>query len=132
MSDSFELSTFFPGVTAERLYRAWLDSAEHTAMTGNPAQVEPRVGGRYTAWEEYITGATLELQPFRLIVQSWRTTEFLEDAPDSHLEVWLEEKDGGVQLRLVHTEIPDGEGADYQRGWKDYYFKPMQAYFCGD
>lgn len=50
-------------------------------MTGSPTQVEPRIGGRYTAWKEYISGITLELQPFRLIVRSWRTTEFLEDAP---------------------------------------------------
>jgi activator of HSP90 ATPase len=132
MAESFEISSFFPGMTAERLYGAWLDSAEHTAMTGSLAQVEPHAGGRFTAWEGYIYGKTLELQPFRLIVQAWRTTEFAEDDPDSRLEGWLEEEEGGVKLRLVHSEIPDGGGADYRQGWDEYYFAPMGEYFTGE
>jgi len=132
MTESLELSTFFSGVIAENLYNAWLDSGEHTAMTGSPAQVEPRADGRFTAWDGYIYGKTLELQPFWLIVQAWRTTEFPVEAPDSHLEVWLEERDGGVQLRLVHTEIPDGQGQDYRQGWEEFYFKPMGEYFSGE
>jgi activator of HSP90 ATPase len=132
ISTSFEHTCFFPGISAERLYGAWLDSAQHSAMTGSPAQVEPHVGGRFTAWEGYISGTTLSLHPFRLIVQAWRTTEFAEDDPDSRLEVWLEEEEGGVKLRLVHSGIPEGEGADYQQGWEEYYFEPMQGYFCGE
>jgi activator of HSP90 ATPase len=132
MSESIIMSSFFHGITAERLYHAWLDSEEHTAMTGSPAQIEPTVGGRFTAWEGYISGVTLEVQPFCLIVQSWRTTEFPDEAPDSRLEVWLEEEDGSVQIRLVHSEIPDGQGEDYRQGWDEYYFAPMQEYFAGN
>src|SRR5689334_22450336 len=47
--DQIRLSQVFP-VDAQRLYDAWLDSAEHTAFTGSGATVEPRVGGRHTAW----------------------------------------------------------------------------------
>lgn len=130
-TESFEVTTFFPGVTAEHLYQAWLDSAEHTAFTGSPAQVEPIAGGRFTAWDGYISGKTLELQPFRLIVQAWRTTEFPAQAPDSRLEAWLEEKEGGVQMRLVHSEIPEGQADDYRLGWEEHYFIPMREYFSG-
>ena len=132
MSESFEMSAFFSRITADRLYRAWPDSAEHAAMTGSLAQVERRVGGPFTAWDGYISGLTLELQPFQLIVQAWRTTEFPVEAPDSRLEIWLEEKKGGVQMRLVHSEIPDGQSEDYRQGWEEYYFAPMQAYFSGE
>jgi activator of HSP90 ATPase len=132
MAESFEMSAFFPGITAERLYRAWLNGEEHAAMTGSPAQIEPHVGGHFAAWDGYISGVTLELQPFYLIVQAWRTTEFPAEAPDSRLEVWLEGKDGGTQLRLVHTEIPDGQSEDYRQGWEEFYFEPMGAYFSGE
>ena len=132
MSESFTMSSFFHGITAERLYHAWLDSDEHTAMTGSSAQIEPTVGGHFTAWEGYIYGVTLELLPSRLIVQAWRTTEFPDEAPDSRLEVWLEEDDRGVQIRLVHSEIPDGQGEDYRQGWDEYYFAPMQEYYSGN
>jgi activator of HSP90 ATPase len=130
-TESFEVTAFFSGVNAEHLYRAWLDSAEHSAFTGSPAQVDPHAGGRFTAWDGYIYGKTLELQPFRLIVQAWRTTEFPAQAPDSRLEVWLEDKEGGVQMRLVHSEIPEGQGDEYRLGWEEYYFIPMREYFPG-
>ena len=45
MAESFEMSAFFPGITDEHLYRAWLDGEEHAAMTGSPARAEPRAGG---------------------------------------------------------------------------------------
>jgi hypothetical protein len=37
MTEAFEVSAFFPGQTAEKIYNAWLDSQAHTAMTGAPA-----------------------------------------------------------------------------------------------
>jgi activator of HSP90 ATPase len=30
---------------------------------------------------------------------------------------------------LHHSDIPTGQGEEYRRGWEDYYFRPMQAYF---
>ncbi|HEX9618021.1 MAG TPA: SRPBCC family protein [Anaerolineales bacterium] len=130
MPEKIELSSFLPGTTPEQLYRAWLDGEMHGAFTGSAAQVDPQVGGRFTAWDSYITGTNLILEPFRRIVQSWRTTEFPAGSPDSHLEVLLEEGEAGTTLRLVHTEIPDGQAEDYRQGWEDYYFEPMQDYFA--
>ena len=37
-------------------------------MTGSPAKVEPRVGGKFTAWDGYITGKDTRaetLYPYR-------------------------------------------------------------------
>ncbi len=128
MADSFEVSTVFT-VSAERLYRAWLSSDEHGAMTGGAAQIEPTVGGKFNAWDGYITGATLELEPYRRIVQSWRTSEFPADAPDSRLEILLDENADGTRLTLKHSNIPAGQGSGYESGWVDNYFDPMKDYF---
>jgi activator of HSP90 ATPase len=129
MTESFKVSTFFHKISAERIYRAWLDSQEHNGFTGSPAQVDPAVGGEFTAWDGYISGKTIELEPFHRIVQAWRTTEFPEDSPDSILEILLEDVDNGAKVTLVHTDIPDGQGEDYRQGWDEYYFQPMQRYF---
>jgi uncharacterized protein YndB with AHSA1/START domain len=93
-TESFELSVELP-VTAKRLYKAWLNGKEHSAFTGARATVVPKVGGRHTAWDGYIEGVTLELEPHRRIVQSWRTSEFPEGSEDSRLELLLEETSGG-------------------------------------
>lgn len=131
MAESFEVSTFIPGVSAERVYRAWLDSREHGNFTGGEAVIEPVVGGRFTAWDGYIQGTTIDLDPGRRIVQAWRTTEFPPGSPDSRLEVVFEEAGDGTRVTLLHTEIPDGQGEDYRRGWDEHYFQPMRVYFAG-
>ncbi|HTX80508.1 MAG TPA: SRPBCC domain-containing protein [Longilinea sp.] len=128
MSESLKLSIELPA-SPETVYHAWLDGAEHAAFTGSPARIDPRVGGKYEAWDGYISGVTQGLQPPRRIVQTWRTTEFPEDAPDSLLEVLIEPIGTGTQLTLVHTQIPDGQSKEYEQGWQDYYFEPMKAYF---
>ncbi|HRG94997.1 MAG TPA: SRPBCC domain-containing protein [Polyangiaceae bacterium] len=115
----------------ERVFDAWMSGAEHGAFTGGGATVEPRVGGRHTAWDGYIEGTTLELaRPLR-IVQTWRTTEFPAGAADSRLELSLRPYAGGTELTLQHTGIPRGQGAKYRRGWEEHYFAPMRAYFSG-
>src|SRR6185369_1989682 len=100
----------------ERVYEAWLDSDEHGAFSGGIAKIDPVVGGKHAAWDSYIEGVNLILEQPRRIVQSWRTTEFPEEAPDSRLEILLDEVDGGTRLTLIHTNIPDGQADQYEGG----------------
>lgn len=128
MKTEFTISTFLPAIP-EKVFRAWLSSDGHSAMTGSPAKVEPRVGGAFTAWDGYITGKTLELKPYTRIVQAWRTSEFSEDSPDSRLELLLEPSKDGTKLTLIHSNIPADQADSYEGGWEDNYFNPMKEYF---
>jgi activator of HSP90 ATPase len=111
------------------VYAAWMSSRGHSEMTGSGAAVTARVGAKFSAWDGYISGKTLELKPPSRILQSWRTTEFAAEDPDSMLEVLLEKARGGTKVTLKHTSIPAGHGAEYKKGWIDFYFKPMKEYF---
>jgi uncharacterized protein YndB with AHSA1/START domain len=51
-------------------------------------------------------GTTLELTPNQRIVQAWRTSEFPEDAPDSNVEVLLEEVAEGTRVTFLHRDMP--------------------------
>ena len=113
----------------EDIYQAWLSSDGHTAMTGSPASVDGEAGGEFSAWDGYIFGRTLELTPNQRIVQSWRTSEFPEGAPDSRLEVELEQMSGGTRVTLRHSDMPASQVDSYRQGWEDFYFKPMREYF---
>ena len=128
MKNGFKLSAVIPAKPAE-IYKAWLSTKGHTAMTGSPAKVNGKIGGKFTAWDGYIFGTTLALTPDQFIVQAWRTSEFPDEAPDSLVEISLKETKGGTKIILTHTQIPAGQEASYQQGWDDFYFKPMQAYF---
>jgi activator of HSP90 ATPase len=128
MKNGFKVSAVIPAKPSE-IYKAWLSTKGHAAMTGNPAKVTGRVGGKFTAWDGYIFGSTLELEVDHRIVQAWRTSEFPDDAPDSRLEVLLEETKSGTKVTLTHTNMPKDQADSYKQGWDDFYFKPMKEYF---
>lgn len=128
MKTRFSLTAKF-AAAPEVVYRAWLSSKEHSKMTGSPAKVQARIGGRFAAWDGYITGKTLDLQPPSRIVQAWRTGEFAASDPDSRVEIALESIQGGTRLTLTHSEIPAGQAESYESGWEEWYFAPMREYF---
>jgi len=126
--DAIEVSAVIPA-DAKRLYEGWLDSKAHSDFTGGEAVIEPKVGGKHTAWDGYISGVTLALESGRRILQSWRTTEFPKDARDSRLEVLFAKAQGGTRITFKHTDIPPGQGESYKQGWDEFYFQPMKRYF---
>jgi uncharacterized protein YndB with AHSA1/START domain len=115
--------------TRKRLYDAWLDSDEHSAFTAETAMIEPVVGGRHSTFSGYASGQNLALEPHRRIIQSWRTSDFPEDAPDSRLEVTFEDTLGGTLVTVLHTGIPTGQSDRCREGWLTYYFAPMKTFF---
>lgn len=127
MKDHIELKEVF-SVKPAVIYRAWLDSKEHTLMTGGDAVCSSDVKGEFTAWEGYISGHNKSLIENKRIAQSWRTTEFGETDNDSELIIELKETDEGCELTLTHSDIPSGQ-SNYEQGWIDHYFIPMKTYF---
>jgi activator of HSP90 ATPase len=113
----------------ETIYKAWLSTDGHSAITGSPAKVDGTVNGDFTAWDGYIWGMFLELEPNHRILQAWRTAEFPSEAEDSIVEILLEEEKGKTKLTLKHSNIPEGQAESYKTGWDDFYFKPMKEYF---
>ena len=124
---------------AETIYKAWLSSEGHSALTGSPAKIDGTVDGDFVAWDGYIQGMFLELEENKRILQAWRTAEFPEEAEDSIVEILLEEittgldmprktRDHSTLLTLKHSNIPEGQADGYKTGWEDFYFKPMREW----
>ena len=128
MPYTFTLTAKIPA-SAQEVYDAWLDSLVHSEMTGGEAAMSGEVGAEVSAWDGYITGRNLELVPGERIVQSWRTSEFEDEAEDSVITVTLEEEDGGTLLTLEHSNVPEEHRSYEQGGWQANYFEPMVAYF---
>lgn len=128
MKNGFTISEIIPAKPSE-IYEAWLNSEGHAAMTGSAAQVDGKVGGKFTAWDGYIFGTTLDLTPGQRIVQAWQTSEFSDDAPDSRMEILLEEVEAGTRLTFIHNNMPKDQVESYRQGWNDFYYKPMKEFF---
>ncbi|HEV7959360.1 MAG TPA: SRPBCC domain-containing protein [Acidimicrobiales bacterium] len=131
MTYDFEVSDRMP-VPPDVVYAAWLSSIGHSAMTGGTAHVDAREGGDFDAWDGYIHGVTLTLEPFARIVQSWRTQNFTDEQPDSQIEVLFEGDEAGTLVRVLHSNVPADQLGYEQGGWQKSYFDPMKAYFAAE
>jgi activator of HSP90 ATPase len=95
-----------------------------------PATSSNKVGGKFTAWDGYISGKYLKLEPGRRIVEEWSTRDWRADYPPSTIEFTFAKADGGMRLSMVQTEVPAAQVANYRQGWKDYYWNPLKKYFA--
>lgn len=128
MKDAFELKEKFP-VNAADLYKAWLDSEGHSKMTGAEAICSDKVEEEFSAWDGYITGKNIQLNPFNKIIQSWRTSDFSSTDEDSEIIIEIKDNDEGCELLLIHKNIPLGQ-PDYKQGWIDHYFNQNRQNFA--
>jgi uncharacterized protein YndB with AHSA1/START domain len=113
------------------VFDAYTDPGKQSEFTGSEATGKPRVGESFTAWAGYIEGKYLELKPGKRIVQEWRTGEFPEGTANSRLKIDLKVADGGTELNMVHSEVPEAIASDIEQGWIDFYWEPMKKYFIG-
>ncbi len=127
MTIEFTVSAVIPA-SPEEIYDTWLDSDGHTNMTGSPAHATANVGDTFDAWDGYIRGKNVELEPGKRIVQSWRGSSYSDSDADSQIEVIFEPVEGGTKITLTHTNVPDDQ-ASHEPGWTTHYFEPMKKHF---
>ncbi|MDP2341146.1 MAG: SRPBCC domain-containing protein [Deltaproteobacteria bacterium] len=120
----------FVAATPAQVYRALTDPTEHGAFTGTVVTGEPVEGGTFTASSGYIQGTFEKLEANKLVVQTWKTTEWPKGAAASRLELSLEDAGDGTELTMTHSEVPTSQAENYRQGWIDYYWTPLRAHFA--
>ena len=113
----------------EQVYAAFMDAKKHSEVTGSKATSNPVVGGKFTAWDGYISGRNLELEKGKKIVQEWVTTDWPQDYPPSKLELTFNPADGNTEIIMVHSNVPAEQANELLEGWTDFYWKPLKDYF---
>lgn len=118
----------FVGVNSAQVYNALMDSKQHSEFTGAKATIDNCVGGKISAWDDYIEGENLTLTPDKKIVQKWRANDWPEDSW-SRATFELKDIDGGCELTFSQTDVPDNMAKDVEQGWTEYYWTPLRKYF---
>src|ERR1051325_4390378 len=75
---------FIPAKPVE-IYDAFLNEQRHTAFTGARATCDRRVGGKFTAWDGYISGRNLKTTTIR-------QKEFIPAKPVEIYDAFLNEQ----------------------------------------
>ena len=111
------------------VYEAYVDPKKHAAFTRDSATGTAKVGGKFAAGNGYISGKYLKLEKGKRILHEWTTTEWPKGYPPSLVELILRPKGKRTELTMVHSKVPAEQAADYDQGWKDFYWEPMKKYF---
>jgi activator of HSP90 ATPase len=121
---SFHLETEYKA-SPERIYNVLLDSKQFAALTGLPAEIDPKAGGAFSMFGGMIVGRNVELVANQRIVQAWRPTHW---DPGVYSIVKFELKPQGAETILIldHTGFPEGEYDHLEWGWHNHYIDPLK------
>jgi activator of HSP90 ATPase len=122
-------NVLIPLSSPEEVYRAFLSSKEHAQFTGSEAKCSARVGGRFTAWDKYISGKNIKLVKDKMIVQEWKTSEWPEGYEPSILKISLKKEGESTQVSMIQSRVPASQVDQYDKGWYESYWEPLKQYF---
>ena len=128
MAKTILQTVVFKNTTPDTLYNIYMDSKKHSKATGGAAKISTKIGSSYSSWNEYISGKTLQLVKGKLIVQSWRSTEFKVDDLDSIFILQFEKKGNDTVVNMIHANVPEHQYLQVKGGWNDFYWKPWKKY----
>ena len=113
----------------EKVYEAFMNARIHSEFTGSKATCDPTVGGKFTAWDGYITGKNVELERGKKIVQEWKTSEWPEGYGPSKFELTLKKVKNGTEITMIHSNVPEEQATELTEGWNQFYWTPLKDYF---
>ena len=127
MPKTIQQSVTLPAPAAE-LYRTYLDPRRHAAVTGAPVTIGSKPGSTFRAFGGALSGKVLFTRPGRMIVQTWRSTNFGKRDLDSTLILTFWPRGRSGRIQLVHANVADRDVRGVTEGWRKYYWRPWRAY----
>ena len=115
--------------TPEEIYEAYTNPKIHSEFTGSKATGKPKVGEKFTAWDEYISGKYLELEKGKKVVQEWVDTDWPEGLPPSKFELTFKATADGTEISMVQSGIPAAREEELLDGWTEFYWDPLKKFF---
>jgi activator of HSP90 ATPase len=125
---SFHLETQYKA-SPERIYDLLLDSKQFAALTGLPAEIDPKAGGAFSMFGGMIVGRNVELVSNQRIVQAWRPTHW-DPGVYSIVKFGLKPQGAETILVLDHTGFPEGEYDHLEWGWHNHYIDPLKKFLA--
>ncbi|HZV12679.1 MAG TPA: SRPBCC family protein [Candidatus Kapabacteria bacterium] len=112
-------------VKPSEVYETLMDSRKHAAFSGAKANISRNVGGKFTAYDDYIEGKNVKLISNKKIVQEWRG----KDWPKGHyskVTFTLKAVKGGTRLSFYQSGVPAKDYKGIKSGWISFYWQPMK------
>lgn len=114
--------------SAKKLFDALTLPSQFAEATGAAADIVAEPGGKFSCFDGFITGQTIEVEPSNLLVQAWRVYNW-EPAVYSIVKFVIEEtNDNKAKLIFEHTGFPEDQMPHLDKGWHVKYWEPLKKY----
>lgn len=117
--------TYFINASPERVWEALTDEAVMAKWSGTSAHYEPRAGGEYVLWDDYVRGTVLVFDPPIKLAQTWQPDNWA--IHDSVVTFALTKKGSGTQLDLTHEKVQPEDYDGTANGWDEFYIGAIKA-----
>jgi activator of HSP90 ATPase len=116
--------------SAEKLFEMYINPLKHQAITGGSVEIGDKRGSNFKAFDGALSGTILEVIKPRLIIQSWRSINFMAEDPDSTLILSFTSEEDEGRIDLIHLDVPDQDYDGVNQGWEKYYWTPWRTYLA--
>ena len=109
------------------IYEALMDSKKHSKFTKSKCVISRKKGGKFSAYDGFITGKNLKLVKDKRIEQLWKGKG--EGWPKNHFSKVTFALNGNkknTKLSFTHSGVPSSWASETSKGWNDHYWKPMK------
>ena len=120
---------YFIKSSLSKVWGALTDPKQIDKWGGGPSKMNDKLDTKFSLWGGSIWGTNTKVIPEKELVQDWYS--------DSNNRKWespsivtfqLKENKDGVNLFLLHDNVPDADEKDINAGWKIYYLGPLKEY----
>ena len=113
--------------TPARIYQALLDAKQFSALTNQPAEIDPRPGGAFKLFGGAIEGRNVELIQDKRIVQAWRPASWTA-GEYSVVRFELVPRKGRTRIVFDHAGFTEERWETLSDGWREHYWEPLHKY----
>src|SRR5262249_35152928 len=103
MAKTIQQKITFKNTTTDVLYNFYMNAKLHSQLTGGPAKISAKEGSAFSAYNGYCWGKTLQFVKNKLIVQSWRASDWNQNDVDSTFILLFESKGKDVAVTMIHA-----------------------------
>lgn len=117
--------TYQINTTLKKVWDALINPKTIEKWGGGPVKMTDKEGEEFSLWGGDIHGTNLEVEPDKKLVQAWYGGDW--DIP-SKVTFNLKEKGEGVEVELIHENVPENDAEDIDDGWQQFYLGSIKRF----
>jgi uncharacterized protein YndB with AHSA1/START domain len=112
----------------EDVYEYLTNARKLSNITGGKSSNAAKVGGKFSAYDDYIQGTNEELAPGKKIVQKWSCADFPKDHKSTVTIIFKKVGEKQCEIDFTQENVPDDLYEDLSQGWNEFYWEPIKDY----